>query len=216
MLTGSSGSKPASAVITMRAIRDAARERPDVIVEFRQRHDAANAREPVRRLEPRDAAARGRETHRRGRVGAERGGAEARRDGGCRAARRAAGVVVEIPRIVHGPVVRDGRRAAVGELVHVELAEEHRARVAQLAHALGVLARDAVRVHRARRRRQNPGRVDVVLQRERNAVQRPAPLAARELGFERARLRERLLGEHRDVGVHLRRRRARCVRDTRA
>ena len=33
------------------------------------------------------------------------------------------------------------------------------------------------------------------LSADRNAVQRPAALAARELGFERARLLERLLGQ---------------------
>ena len=49
-----------------------------------------------------------------------------------------------------------------------------------------------------------PGRVDVVLEPDRNAVQRPAVAAARELRLERARLGERLLGRDRDVGVHAR------------
>ena len=102
--------------------------------------------------------------------------------------RRAAGMMREVPWIVHGPVVRDGRRAAVRELVHVELAEEHGAGVAQLAHAFGVLGRNAIGVHGARGRCQNAGCVDIVLEPDRDPVQRAAIPALPEIGLERARL----------------------------
>jgi len=65
-----------------RAVLDAARKRPDVIVHLRQRHDIANAREPVRRFEPDDAATRGREADRRSRVGPERPRAQSSSDCG--------------------------------------------------------------------------------------------------------------------------------------
>ncbi len=171
-----------------RAVLDAARERPHVVVHLRQRHDAADARKAVRRLEPDDAAARrGKANGRRG-VRPERARAHARGNRRRRAARRPARRVVEIPRIVDRTVVRDHARPAVRELVHVELAEEHGARVAQLGHHGRVLGRHAIRVHGARGRREDPGGVDVVLETDRNAVQRPAVAAVRKLGVERAGL----------------------------
>src|SRR6185295_13038118 len=45
------------------------------------------------------------------------------------------------------------------------------------------------------------GRIDVVLQRDRDAVQWPAPLAALLFGFHLARRRERLLSRDRDKRV---------------
>jgi predicted ABC-type transport system involved in lysophospholipase L1 biosynthesis ATPase subunit len=187
-----------------RRVGDAAGERPNVIVEFRQRHDAANARETVCRLETDDAAARRGVTNGRSGVRAERGGTQASRDGGARSTRRAARVVSEIPRIVHGPVMRNGRRAAVGELVHVQLAEKNRAGVAQLAHAFGIFRRHAIGVDGARGRRPDACRVDVVLEPERNAMQRSATPAARQLVGAAASVRERFVGKHRYKGAHLR------------
>src|SRR6185503_11913887 len=90
------------------------------------------------------------------------------------------------------------------ELVHVELAEKHGARVAQLTHDFGIFSRYAVGIHGARGRRQNAGRVDVVLEADRNAVQRAAILAADDLGLECARLLERALRRDRYIGVDAR------------
>jgi hypothetical protein len=109
--------------------------------------------------------------------------------------------VVEIPWIVDRPEVRNRRCAAVSKLVHVELAEQNRPSGLQAAVNFSVLGRDAIGQHCAGRRRWNAGRIDVVLQRQRNAVQRPPPASAAKLRFVHGRLLEREACRHRDVRV---------------
>ena len=147
---------------------------------------------------------RGRDAHRSPGIGAEGAGAQPRRDRRARAARRPARDAIHVPRIAHGTGPGDRRRPAIGELVHVELAQDDCARRLEPRHHLGVLIRDAVREHRARRRRQHPRRIDVVLQRDRNAVQRTAPPAPRQLRLERPRALDGALLGHRHEGVELR------------
>ena len=61
-------------------------------------------------------------------VGAERGDGEVCRDGRRRSAARSAGDAVGVDGIAHGAVGRVLVRRAHGELVAVELAQQHRAR----------------------------------------------------------------------------------------
>ena len=68
-------------------------------------------------------------------------------------------------------------------------------------HHLGVLVGHAVAEHGARGRRQHARRVDVVLQRDGNAVQRPAPPPAGELRLERRRALHGALAGHGDESV---------------
>ena len=72
--------------------------------------------------------------------------------------------------------------------------------------------RDHGRIRRRRRHvgaaaavglRRVPGEVDDVLHRHRHPVQRTAPPAGLGLRIERARLRQRLVSQHRDPGLHL-------------
>ena len=95
-------------------------------------------------------------------------------------------------------------RAAVRELVQIELAEQDRARVLQSARDFGIFGRNAVLEQLARAGGANAGGVDVVLERDRNAVQRPAPLPTLLLGLHLPRRGERLFGDDGDEGVQLR------------
>ena len=106
---------------------------------------------------------------------------------GARARRRAAGEVRGVPGIARRRPGQVEGRAAVGELVRGELAHQHGAGGAQPGHGGRVLSRDAVDAGARMAGGQDAGGVVDVLDGERNAVQRPAPVAARDLGFGGAR-----------------------------
>src|SRR5207249_3585908 len=111
------------------AVLDRAREGSRVVERPRQRHHARAARPAVRRLDPGEAAeGRGSAD---GAPGVRAGGARHQPggEGGARAAARAAGNMVEIPRIARGGKLVSGKLDAEGELVGDELAEHHRSRL---------------------------------------------------------------------------------------
>src|SRR5207248_7641608 len=83
-------------------------------------------------------------------------------------------------------------------LVGRELAEEDRAGVVELAHGRGVLARGAVDEDARMTGSENAAGVVDVLESERDAVQRAAVLARRDLRLGRARLASRELEGRRD------------------
>ena len=85
--------------------------------------------------------------------------------------------------------------------MEIQLAEKNRAGFFQTYDNFRVFGRYAVFEHAARGSRPNAGRIDVVLQRDGDAVKRPAPLAALLFGFHFARGRERLLSRDRDEGI---------------
>ena len=85
-----------------RDILDALAHRTDMIERPRQRHDAARADAPVRRLQPDDAAVSGRHADGPGGIGPERRVAEVRGDRDSRSA--SARDVVQSPRVVHRAV----------------------------------------------------------------------------------------------------------------
>ena len=85
----------------------------------------------------------------------------------------------------------------VRELGQVGLAEQDRARGAQLGDDRRVLGRDAVLERDRARGGRHAGRVEVVLDDHRDAVQRAADVAGGALGVERGRLLQRLRVEQR-------------------
>src|SRR3954464_13764905 len=102
--------------------------------------------------------------------------------------------MVEIPRIVHWTVVRDDGGAAIGKLVHVELAEEHRTRIAQLLHHRRIDGGHTVGVYRTGGGGPYTRRIDIVLEGDGNAMQWSARAPCRGLDIQRPRLRQSLFG----------------------
>jgi len=78
-----------------------------------------------------------------------------------------------VPRIVHVAVVADQRTAAVGELVEIVLAHDHRARVAQTAHNFRIVSWNAVLMQSTSRGRADACGVDQIFQSNGNAVHGP-------------------------------------------
>ena len=115
---------------------------------------------------------------------------------------RAAGIAVERVRVAalaaaRAPAAGGLHPAPVGPLAHVGLGQQHRAGGAQLLRHERVLRRDrALERQRAGGRRHPIVRVEVVLQRDRDAVQRSAHLAGLALRVE-------LVGDGQRVGVGL-------------
>ena len=194
---------PGEDVQQHRGVGHAARDRAAVIERHRQWDDAADGHETVRGLQPHDAAVRRRRANRSARVGAERAVAEIRGDGGSRSARRAAGIALERPRIAHRSVIARRRRAAKRELVQIRFADDDRAGGCEAARHLRVFGGHAIVEHGARGRRAHTGRVDVVLEGDRNAVQRTAHAAGAPVGVERSGLRQRRFTRDRDERVDL-------------
>ena len=109
--------------------------------------------------------------------------------------------LVQRPGIVHRSEVGDRGRSTQREFMEIQLAEDNRAGSFQTHDNFCIFGRNAVFEDAARGGRPDAGRIDVVLQRDGNAVQRPAPLAALLFGFHFARRRERLLSRDRDERV---------------
>ena len=109
--------------------------RPGVVEGRRQGHDPAEREEPARGLDRRRPALRRRDAKRAGSVGPGRRGNLLRCEGGSRASARTARRALERP----GVADLVGRPAA-GELVRMEMAEQH--------HALGAESRPGVAVAR--------------------------------------------------------------------
>ena len=146
-----------------------------------------------------DAAPARRTAYRACGIAAECSGTERRRD---RDAGAAAGLP-RLPRFVPW-VVRHAERvlhvAAERVLTQVELAEEHRAVLAEPTDGGSILVRDVVH-DVAAKRRAHPFRVELVFDRDGEAVERAPHCAAGEFRFCRARFPHRALFVERDVGV---------------
>ena len=128
-----------------------------------QGDQAVTGHAAVGRLRPDRPGDRGRLADGAAGVGADR---ERRLEGGDDGGRPAAGAArdaVEVPRVVGRAVGRVLRRRAHGELVHVGLAEDRHARLADPPHEGGVVGRHpALEDPAPARRRQTPGRQDVL------------------------------------------------------
>ncbi len=175
-----------------RRVLHRARHRADLVERAGKRDQAVARNAAVRRLQAHDPAQRGRLADRAAGVGAQRRRAQARRHRRRAAAAAATGDARQIPGVMRGMKPRIFARRAHRELVHVELAEENGARVAQPGDRGRVVGRDEVFEHPRGARRRRPARAHDVLQAERHAQQRPAfAVFARRVGG--VGLRERLV-----------------------
>ena len=146
---------------------------------------------PMRRLQADDAVGRGRTAHRPAGVGADAEHRVAGGDGGAGAARGARGRAREVVRVERLAAERAERRGG-RELRQVHLGQDDGARVPQLLHDERIVGRDrALEEHRPAGGR-HVGGVDVVLEHDRDAVQRRARALGLPLGVERAGRLERL------------------------
>ena len=82
------------------------------------------------------------------------------------------------------------RAAAVGELVQVVLANNHCARLFESPDDFRIFRRYVIFVQGARGGSPSSGCIDQVFERDGNAVQRSAPLSARDFSFCSPRVRE--------------------------
>ncbi len=125
-------------------VRDIAAQGPHVIEGRGDRNGAPRADDAVGRLQADDAAAGRGNSNRASGVRPYRPQAEAGGDGGSGAPGRTTRDPREIPRIAHRAEMADRRGRTQRELVHVELAEQDRARGLQLPNHLRVLRGHAV------------------------------------------------------------------------
>ena len=167
----------------------------------RQRHHPVAAHPSVGWLDAGRPATVTRDPDRASRVAA--GAAETHAGGQRRrgATAGAAGDVVEIPGVVGGAVVRVRVGASGGELVHVQLAEQHRAGVAEPGDDGRVVLRHEVGQDLRASGGPDPGGVVQVLQRDRDPVQRPPVLPWLDLTLRPPRRRERRVRQHRDKRI---------------
>jgi hypothetical protein len=102
--------------------------------------------------------------------------------------------MIGVPRVER----RRNRRMVVGERAfgHLQLAQQHRTGLAQLAHRGGVEGRHEIAVQRHARRGGHALGVAEVLYRDRHAVQLRQHLAFAEQPVGLARLRQCELGRH--------------------
>ena len=129
----------------------------------------------------RDACHGGRNPHRAAGIRAERGVGHLSRDGGAGAAAGAPGNALRVPRIAALAEHRVGRDHAPGELLHVGLADQHRALGPKPADHGGVAVGDVVCEVGGAAGGAHACRLDVVLERDGHAMQEtePAPLGGR-------------------------------------
>ena len=175
-----------------------------MIVAERVGIDAEAADQAVGRLQPGQAAQRGRVADRAAGIGAERAHHQPRRDAGTRAAGRSTGEMLAVPRIACRRPGQVEGRTTVGELMRRQLAEQDGTGLMQLRDGGGVEIRDIVGARARVARRADAGGAVDVLQRERNAVHRAAIVACHDLGFRDACLIQRLVRGDQQIGVELR------------
>ena len=177
-----------------------ARHRPALVEAGRERHHAVAGDPPVGGLEAADAAERGWLPDRTAGVGAGCRRHEASGDGRGGTAGGAAGNAARIPGIRHRTEVARLVGRAHCELVHVGLAQRHRAGAHQALHDRGVVGRDELAEHpRAAGGGDALGAEDVLV-RDRHAEQ----IAEAFLSNGRVRLagrRQRLFFAHGDEAV---------------
>ena len=134
-------------------------------------------------------------------IGTECAEAQARGNGGCRPARGSARDPRRNPRIAYAPEVARYRARAIGELLHVELAEQYRASGLEPLDHRSVVLGDPVREQGRGGGGAHAGGIDRVLERDRDPMQRAAPPTARDLGFRLMGLFQGGLCRHRDERI---------------
>ena len=168
-------------VVEQPRIGDRCGERADVIELPAERHHARRGDVSPLGFEPDDAAGRGRNADRSARVGADRAERHAGRDRGRRSAARSARRSRRVVRIARRAEARVFAGRPERELVEVGLADEHRAGFAQAARDDGIRRGDVILADQRTRRGRRALLIDQILERDRNAVQRPEAAAAGDL-----------------------------------
>src|SRR6266849_5339633 len=173
----------------------------DVVERPGQRRDTKETDAAVGGFQPDDAAKSGGDADRTAGIRTERTGAQPRGYGYTRAAAGAARIALHVPGVIDPAEIRTGCDG--GELVHVELAQQHGAgRVQPLDHRR-VISRDLVFEHLGAARGFAARGGDDVFVSERNAVERTAIGATADLVFGYLRLAQRPLGGHGDIAIKL-------------
>ena len=171
-------------------------------VERRGEGDAPAPGDPARRrLQAVDTAERRRQPDRAARVAGHGEWHEPGGHGCGRSSARTAGDAGQVPRIACRSSRRVLRRDAPPELVRPRHTDDHGAGVAQRRHHRGVVLRPPPGEHQrpvAAVRRLD---VEQLLDRERHAVQRAAPMSGRELGRGGRRIALGGVREHVDEGA---------------
>ena len=181
-------------------VRGAARHRAALVEAGGERHHAVAGDAPVGRLEAADAAERGRLADRAAGVRSGRRRHEAGGDGRRGAAGRPARHAAWIPGIGDGAEPARFIGGAHRELVHVGLAQHHRAGGLEALNHRGVVGRDELAEHPRAARGGDAFGAEDVLVRQRHAAQ----IAEAFGGDGRVRLarrRQRLLFAHCDEAV---------------
>ena len=88
--------------------------------------------------------------------------------------------------------------------MQVQLANNHRARLLQLANQFSVFGWNAVAILIASSRGADSRCIEQIFQADRNAVQRPSPAARHDFGLGLARLLQRRLRRNRDESIQSR------------
>ena len=192
---------PAERAVEQPRVADGRRDRPCVIERPRQGDGAAEADLAESWLQPDDAAGGGRNPDRAARIGADRSkrhpGGDACRRSAARAAGRARRVVRVAGRAERGFVVR----RAECKLVEVGLADDHRPRIARPDDHVRVARGDVAFADAGGRRGRRARHVEEILDRDRDAVQRSAVAARRQLAIEIRRLPRRGVAHDQDERV---------------
>jgi hypothetical protein len=165
-----------------RRVAHASGHRPEVVERPRERQRTARADAAVRRLEADDSAEGRRLADRAAGIGSDRAIAKSRGHRGGRARGRAAHRALERPGVAHRAERAHHRAAAEGELVHVQLAEQHGARGPQARHDDGIFGGDVIPEEVAGGGGPHALRVDEVLERDRDPwsapLQRPRAISS--------------------------------------
>ena len=179
-------------------VRDAAREGSADVLRMGERDDAGAARQPGGSAQAEQVGIRRRNADRAAGVAGHAGHRKARRHGHGRASARSTWRPRRIVGIARLATERADGDDAGRQLVQIGLAEDHRARLPQLRHLERVATRrEAGQRHGSTRGRQ-VSRLVVVLDDDRDPVQRPAGAPLPSLPVERIGLveRPRVEGDH--------------------
>ena len=187
---------PGHGLVQQGGVEHGPAERPRRVQGRRERDDPVPGVAAVGRLHADDPAHRGRLADRAAGVRAERERRLVGGDRGGRAAGGAAGHLRQVPRVVDRPEPGVLRGGAHRELVHVGLADEDRARIAQPPGDGGLIRRVPALEDLRPAGRRRPDGGEQVLDRDRHAGQRAERLARRPPAVDVARLRQRVLRGH--------------------
>src|SRR6185312_9734328 len=184
-----------------RVVAHAARHRPDMVEREGEWKNAAPADATIGGLHPGNPALRGGIADRAAGVGAERCRKQPSRQPDAAAARRAAGEMPGVPGIARRRPGQVEGRAADGEFMGGELAEQDAAGRFEPCRHRRVRGREVVGEQLRMRRRRQPLDIDDVLERVRDAVEGAAPASGGDLGLGLPRHLERPLGQRADEGI---------------